>query len=83
MSDVTSAFGVAARILGQVTLSSSQLTQLRAIDHRYQQALFGVLNGAQRRPTPAEIAPLDEAAARSILAMLTPEQLAALPPRPY
>lgn len=81
MSDATSAFSVAARILGDVTLSPWQLTQLRAIDRRYQQALFGLLDGARRRPTTAEVAPLDESAAQSIFEILTPEQLAALPPR--
>lgn len=77
----TGAFSVASRLLGTVTLSPQQLSQLRAIDRTYQQALFTLLDGANRSPTIAEIAPLDEMAARDILAMLTPEQLAALPPR--
>ncbi|HKW10744.1 MAG TPA: hypothetical protein VJO33_10210 [Gemmatimonadaceae bacterium] len=72
------AFTVAARILGNVKLSPQQLTQLRAIDRKYQQALFGVLDGAQRAPTSSEISPLDEMAARDILEMLTPDQRAAL-----
>ncbi len=79
MSYPAGAFTVAARILGNVTLSPQQVTQLRAIDHTYQQALFTALDGAQRAPTSAEISPLDEMAAREILEMLTPDQLAALP----
>jgi hypothetical protein len=50
------------------------LTQLRAIDRKYQQALFTLLNGADRPPTSAEIAQLDEIARRDILDMLTPDQ---------
>lgn len=79
MSGATSAFTVAARLLGNVTLSPSQLAQLRALDRKYQQALFNLLNGSQRAPTVGEISTLDESAARDILAMLTPDQLAALP----
>jgi hypothetical protein len=75
------AFTVAARILGNVTLSPQQVTQLRAIDRKYQQALFSALDGAQRAPTSAEISPLDDMAARDILEMLTPDQMAALPGR--
>jgi hypothetical protein len=81
MSYPAGAFTVAARILGSVTLSPQQVTQLRAIDRKYQQALFSVLDGAQRAPTNAEISPLDDIAARDILEMLTPDQLAALPRR--
>lgn len=81
MSEVTSAFSVAARLIGNLTLSPWQLTQLRAIDRKYQQALFALLDGAQRAPSPAEVAPLDDMAARDILDMLTPDQLAALPSR--
>jgi hypothetical protein len=79
MSDATGAFTVAARLLGNVTLSPPQLTQLRAIDRTYQQALFTLLNGSQRAPTILEVLTLDEIAARDFLAMLTPNQLAALP----
>lgn len=82
MSDVTSAFSVAARLIGSAaTLSPWQLAQLRAIDRKYQQALFALLDGAQRAPTLAEVALLDEMAARDILEMLTPEQLAVLSAR--
>jgi hypothetical protein len=35
--------------------------------------------GVERAPASAEIVPLDSMATRDILAMLTPEQLAALP----
>jgi hypothetical protein len=76
MREPTGAFTVAARTLGDVTLSPQQASQLRAIDHKYQQALFTVLGGTQRAPTSAEIEALDEMAAREILAMLRPEQLA-------
>jgi hypothetical protein len=78
MSDPTSAFTVAARLLGNLTLSPVQMAQLRAIDRKYQQALFTVLSGAERTPTSTEIMELDGMATRDILAMLTPEQLAAL-----
>jgi len=81
MSDAAGAFAVAARLIGDVSLTRSQWAQLRAIDRRYQQALFTLLGGAQRAPTAAELAPLDDAAARDIVAMLTPEQLKVLPPR--
>ena len=80
MGEATGAFTVAARLLGSVTLSRSQLAQLRAVDRKYQQALFDLLDGSQRAPTTGEILTLDEIAARDILAMLTPDQLAALPP---
>jgi hypothetical protein len=79
MSDPKSAFTVAARLLGNVMLNPAQLAQLRAIDRKYQQALFTVLDGVERAPASAEIVPLDSMATRDILAMLTPEQLAALP----
>lgn len=81
MSDATGAFTVATRLLGNLTLSPAQLAQLRAIDRKYQQALFTILDGTQRAPTAAEISTLDDSAARDILAMLRPDQLAALPVR--
>ena len=81
MSNAMGAFTVAARLLGNLTLSPAQLAQLRAIDRKYQQALFTLLDGTQRAPTAAEISTLDDSAARDILAMLTPDQLAALPVR--
>ena len=74
MSEGIGAFAVARRMLGDLPLTVGQLTQLRAIDRKYQQALFTLLDGGQRPPTSAEIAPLDEIAARDILEMLTPEQ---------
>jgi len=74
MSDGIGAFAVAKRVLGELTLTVGQLTQLRAIDRKYQQALFTLLNGADRPPTSAEIAQLDEIARRDILDMLTPDQ---------
>lgn len=74
MNEATGAFAVAARLLGDLTLSAGQLAQLRAIDRKYQQALFTLLDGAQRPAPSAEIARLDESAARDILEMLTPEQ---------
>ena len=71
MKEPASAFTVAARMCGIATLSPRQMTQLRAIDRKYQQALFAMLNGAQRAPTSAEIAALDDMAARDIVEMLT------------
>ena len=79
MSDAAGAFTVAARLLGNVTLGPSQLAQLRAVDRKYQQALFDLVDGSQRAPTMAEVLTLDEIAARDVLAILTPDQLAALP----
>ena len=69
---------MAARLLGNLTLNPAQLAQLRAIDRKYQQALFTVLDGVERAPTSAEIVPLDSVATRDILAMLTRQQLAAV-----
>jgi len=69
-----SAFSVASRILNPVTLTAGQMAQLRAIDHKYQQSLYTMLNGARRAPTEAERSQLDDAAARQIMEMLTPEQ---------
>ena len=74
MTVPTGAFTVAARMLRNVTLTTQQSGQLRAIDRKYQQALFTLLDGAQRPPTVAERSQLDEMAARDILEMLTPEQ---------
>ena len=68
------AYAVAERILGNLALTPQQSGQLRAIDHKYQQALFAVLHGAERPPTVAETSPLDEIAARDFREMLTPEQ---------
>jgi hypothetical protein len=80
MSAPNGAFTVALRILGTLAaLSPPQLAQLRAIDRQYQQALFTLLGDSPRSPTTAEISSLDEIAARDILAMLTPDQVAALP----
>ena len=52
------AFSLVERMLGDLKLSVGQWTQLRAIDHKYQQSLFTLLDGA----------------AREILEMLTPDQ---------
>ena len=70
MKGPTSAFTVAARMVDLGTLSPQQMTQLRALDHKYQQALFIMLDGAQRAPTSAEISALDDMAARDIAEML-------------
>ena len=70
MKGPTSAFTVAARLCGNRTLSPQQMAQLRAIDRKYQQALFTMLDGAQRAPTSAEIAALDDMAASDIAEML-------------
>ena len=71
MNGPTSAFTVAARMVDIGTLSPQQMTQLRALDHKYQQALFTMLDGAQRAPTSAEISALDDMAARDIVEVLT------------
>ena len=68
------AFSLVERMLGDLKLSVGQWTQLRAIDHKYQQSLFTLLDGAARAPTSEEIEKLDEVAAREILEMLTPDQ---------
>jgi Spy/CpxP family protein refolding chaperone len=69
-----SAFSVAERLLDGVTLTPSQIAQLRAIDHKYQQSLYSMLHGARRAPTEAERSQLDDTAVRDIMEMLTPEQ---------
>ena len=74
MSTAIGAFLVAKRMLGDLTLSVGQLAQLRAIDHKYQQSLFTILEGGQRPPTREETQQLDDTAARDILDMLTPAQ---------
>ncbi len=68
------AFSVAERLLNRVTLTAGQTAQLRAIDHKYQQSLYTMLQGALRAPTAAERAQLDDIAAREIMEMLTTEQ---------
>lgn len=68
------AYTVAERMLGDLTLTPQQSGQLRAIDHKYQQALFTLLNDAQRPPTIAETWELDEMAAGDIREMLRPEE---------
>jgi Spy/CpxP family protein refolding chaperone len=70
----TSAFTVAKQLLGDMSLTPGQLAQLRAIDRKYQQALFTLLGGSQRRPTDSERSRLDAIARAEILEMLTPEQ---------
>ena len=69
-----SAFSVAERLLGRVTLTTGQIAHLRAIDHKYQQSLYAMLDGARRAPTATERLQLDGAAAREIMEILTPEQ---------
>jgi len=71
-----SAFTVAERLLAGIPLTVSQSGRLRAIDHKYQQALYTMLAGARRPPTAAERSQLDDMAARDIMEMLTPEQRA-------
>jgi len=74
MKAATGAFTVAERMLGGLTLSVGQLAQLRAIDRKYQQRLFTLLDGVEREPTSAEVWQLDDMAARDIAEMLTPDQ---------
>ena len=73
-----SAFTVAERLLAGITLTVSQTGQLRAIDHKYQQSLYTMLEGARRAPTDAERSQLDDVAAHDIMLMLTAEQRARL-----
>ena len=73
-----SAFTVAKRLLAGITLTVSQTGQLRAIDHKYQQSLYTMLQGATRAPTDAERSHLDQVAADEIMKMLTPGQRAEL-----
>ncbi|HEU0079669.1 MAG TPA: hypothetical protein VFQ76_18570 [Longimicrobiaceae bacterium] len=74
------AFSVAAELLGDVPLTPGQLTQLRALDHRYYQELFDRLNPPVGPPrTRAELAEEEVAALRALLEagvrdMLTPGQ---------
>jgi Spy/CpxP family protein refolding chaperone len=65
---------VAKRLLASLALTPGQTAQLRAIDHKYQQSLYTMLQGDSRPPTNAERAQLDDCAAREIMNMLTPEQ---------
>jgi hypothetical protein len=74
MNAAAGAFALANRILGGLTLSMGQLAQLRVIDHKYQQRLFTLLDGAPRAPTTAEISLLDDDAVLEIVEMLTPTQ---------
>ena len=76
-----SAFAVARRVLAGITLSVGQTGQLRAIDHKYQQSLYTMLEGARRAPTDAERSLLDDSAADDIMKMLTAEQRRALEAR--
>jgi hypothetical protein len=52
------AFEVAHELLGGLPLTTGQLTQLRAIDRKYWQAVFTLLhpNGEEARPTAAGVA---------------------------
>ena len=65
------AYAVADELFGDVPLTTGQRAQLRALDHRYWQAVFDLLHRDDEAPgarsTPASTAPT-----------LTPEQRAAL-----
>ena len=70
------AFEVAHELLGDLPLTTGQLTQLRVIDHKYWQAVFTLLhpaNGDERRADP-HAGPGSPAAAPS----LTAEEIADL-----
>ena len=75
-------YEIAAEMLGDVTLSSWQVAELRAIDRKYQQRLFTLLHrggdragpGAEGAVTAEEAAELRHRVVTDILAMLTPEQ---------
>jgi hypothetical protein len=68
------AFSVAEKLLGSLSLTPGQMAQLRAIDHKYQQSLYTMLQGAIRAPTEAERSQLDATAAREIMDILAAEQ---------
>lgn len=82
-----SAFTLAAQMLGDMPLSAGQLAQLRAIDMKYQQRLFTLVNPieadadatgspvrAPRVPTDVELRALEEMVTSDVIAMLTQEQ---------
>lgn len=69
-----SAFSLAEKLLGSLSLTPGQIAQLRAIDHKYQQSLYTMLQGVSRAPTEAERSELDDRAAREIMDMLTAKQ---------
>ena len=78
---------MADEMLGEVTLtlSSSQLAELRAIDHEYWWRVHELVSAGgaaaadRDRPlTPAETAELDAMLVSRLTAMLTPEQRAAI-----
>jgi hypothetical protein len=76
------AFSVATELFGERPLSTGQLAQLRALDHRYWQAVYTMLHpeGEAPRPelTPAQRAELREMLVRAVREMATPEQRAEL-----
>ena len=90
------AYTVAAQLLGELELSTGQLSQLRTIDMSYQQRLFTLLHQAggadaggpahrpaapAREPTAEELEALRAMIVSDLLAMLTPEQRDELPGR--
>jgi Spy/CpxP family protein refolding chaperone len=85
------AFTVAAELLGDLQLTSSQLAQLRAINHKYWQAVFALLHprddDAQRaalpveRATPAAEPSLTARQTADLRAMLDREVRALLTPQ--
>ena len=83
------AFEVADELLGELPLTAGQLTQLRAIDRKYWQAVFTLLHpdGGDRPPgsrpaapslTPEQAAELHAMLVREVRALVRPEQRAAL-----
>ena len=76
------AFSVAAELFGDRPLTTWQLTQLRALDHRYWQAVYAMLHPDGEAPreelTAEQRADLREMLVRSVREMATPEQRAEL-----
>jgi hypothetical protein len=76
------AFAVAEQMLGDITLSSSQIAELRAINYQYWLRVSEMTSAAGGGPpdrplTAAETAELHAMVVARLDAMLTPEQRAA------
>ena len=76
------AFAVAAELFGDLPLSTGQLTQLRALDHRYWQEVYAILHPDAGAPRPAltaeQRAELREMLVRAVREIATPAQRAEL-----
>ena len=63
------AFAIALELLGDVPLTAGQLTQLRAIDHKYWQAVHALVGATGQAPTEAETAVLRAGLERDVRAL--------------